>query len=179
MRYVLLSAVFTAAAGSVAAGQPLERSPATVTVTLPADAELTIDGQATRSTSGQRRFITPPLEREQDFWYTLTARFVRAGRTITVEQRVWVRAGRETLVSLDVPGDAFAPSGVPNGSRQEYGTASETGSYYADREPAGSGSGRSWRGPTTRGEARPYSPGINPSRWGTDPSDPFYGKGEW
>ena len=64
---------------------PADRAPATVAVTLPADAKLTFDGQATRSTSAHRLFITPPLEEGKSFRYSVKAEFVRAGRIITVQ----------------------------------------------------------------------------------------------
>jgi uncharacterized protein (TIGR03000 family) len=183
MRYFLLSAMLAVGAAGVPVRQlpaaSPERSTATVNVTLPADAELTIDGQATHSTSGQRRFITPPLEAGQDYWYTFTARFVRQGRMTTNEQRVWVRAGRETVVSLGQPSDALVRSEVPNGYRNDYGAGSETGSYYAARETPGSGSRRVEPSPATRSEGRSYSPSFKPIRWGSDPSDPFYQKGDW
>jgi len=74
---------------------------ATITVRLPADARLTIDGEATRSTSDTRSFVTPPLERDKDFHYTLEARVLRDGKPVTMSKRVTVRAGEETQVSLD------------------------------------------------------------------------------
>jgi uncharacterized protein (TIGR03000 family) len=73
---------------------------ATIQVRLPADARLTIDGSATRSKSALRRFITPPLEPGKAFHYTFKAEWVRGRKTITVERRVTVRAGRETFLSL-------------------------------------------------------------------------------
>ena len=87
---------------------PAGASPATVVVTLPADARLTIQGRATKSTSGVRTFVTPPLRPGQGYRYTFKAQFVREGQTITVTRDVPVRAGRQTAVSLDVPGTAAA-----------------------------------------------------------------------
>lgn len=76
--------------------------PATIVVSLPAGARLTIDGQATTSTSATRTFRSPALE-EGQYSYTLRAEFERDGKTETVSQLVVIRPGRETRVSLDAP----------------------------------------------------------------------------
>jgi uncharacterized protein (TIGR03000 family) len=74
-----------------------EAQSATLVVTLPADAKLTIDDARTTSTSGERVFNTPALKVGQDFHYTLTAEV--NGRTVTRE--VAVRGGETTRVNLD------------------------------------------------------------------------------
>jgi len=78
-------------------------APATIVVTLPADAKLTIDGAATRSTTGVRTFVTPALENGMEFSYTLKAEVVRDGQTFSTEQRVTVRGGAESKINLTVP----------------------------------------------------------------------------
>ena len=108
MRSMLLSAVV----GLSALGLPLagtsaraaDEAPATIHVTLPADAVLTIDGQATHATSAERTFQTPPLEAGKVFHYDLRAKIVRGDETVTIERRVAVRAGQESNVSLTLPG---------------------------------------------------------------------------
>jgi uncharacterized protein (TIGR03000 family) len=85
-------------------------APATVVVSLPADAKLSFDNTATNSTSANRRFTTPALN--ADATYTLTAEIVRDGKTLTATQVITVRAGQTTEVNL---GDAqFATSVVKN-----------------------------------------------------------------
>src|SRR5205814_1433096 len=44
-------------------------APAVLVVYLPADARLTIDDVATQSTTGERRFRSPPLESRKEFRY--------------------------------------------------------------------------------------------------------------
>jgi uncharacterized protein (TIGR03000 family) len=82
-------------------------APASVSVNLPADAKLTIDGTPTTSTSAQRMFVSPTLEAGQDYYYTFKATVVRDGRPVVAEQRVRVRAGETTPVSFD-----FSSTGV-------------------------------------------------------------------
>jgi uncharacterized protein (TIGR03000 family) len=76
-------------------------APATLVVELPADAKLTIDDAPTTSTSAVRTFVTPDLAPEKDFSYTLKAEIVRDGRTLTLTEKVGVRAGEQTRVSLE------------------------------------------------------------------------------
>jgi uncharacterized protein (TIGR03000 family) len=73
---------------------------ATVVVTLPADARLSVDGAPTTSTSSTRVFVSPALTLGQDFHYNLKAEVVRDGKPVVMEQRITVRAGQETRVTL-------------------------------------------------------------------------------
>jgi uncharacterized protein (TIGR03000 family) len=79
----------------------LRRAPATLTVHLPADAVLTIDGRRTTSTSSERTFVTPTLNPGEEFFYTLKAEVVRDGVTLNVTKRAYVRAGSDADVVLD------------------------------------------------------------------------------
>jgi uncharacterized protein (TIGR03000 family) len=83
-------------------------APATLIVSLPADARLLVDGNATTSTSAQRVFTSPELVPGQEYHYTLQAEIVRDGRTLTASERVTVRAGIESRVVLSQ--DRFATS---------------------------------------------------------------------
>ncbi|GIW81103.1 MAG: hypothetical protein KatS3mg105_2910 [Gemmatales bacterium] len=76
-------------------------APATIVVQLPADAKLYIGGDETRSTSSVRSFISPPIKRGKDYYYTLEGRLVRNGQVLSVKRDVVVRAGEESRVSLD------------------------------------------------------------------------------
>jgi uncharacterized protein (TIGR03000 family) len=76
-------------------------APATIVVSLPPDARLFFDGAPTRSTSDSRTFISPPLEPNKDFHYTLKAEVPRDGRTLTASKDITVRAGQETNVVLN------------------------------------------------------------------------------
>jgi uncharacterized protein (TIGR03000 family) len=75
-------------------------APATLIVSLPADAKLVIDDTLTSSTSSERTFVSPNLTPGSDYNYTLKADVVRNGQTVHVEEKVTVRAGEETRVSL-------------------------------------------------------------------------------
>ena len=81
---------------------------ATVVVSLPEDATLTIDDEATVSTSSQRVFVTPALEAGKAYEYTLKAKIVRDGKTHTATAQVKVRAGEVSRVELTVPATVAA-----------------------------------------------------------------------
>jgi len=78
-------------------------TPATIQVSLPADAKLSIDDAPTTSTSASRTFATPALEQGKVFYYTLKAEIVRDGKTLSATSRVAVRAGEESRVSIEIP----------------------------------------------------------------------------
>jgi uncharacterized protein (TIGR03000 family) len=76
---------------------------ATLIVSLPADAKLTIDGAETASKSAVRTFISPELKSGVDYVYTLKAEMVSNGQTVTAEKQVTVRAGVETRATIEMP----------------------------------------------------------------------------
>jgi uncharacterized protein (TIGR03000 family) len=75
-------------------------APATLSVSLPPDARLFIDGAPTSSTSAARVFISPPLTGDDNYSYTLKAEVIRNGQTVTETQKVPVRPGETTNVVL-------------------------------------------------------------------------------
>jgi len=79
-------------------------APATLVVNVPAEAKLTIDGEATTSTATQRVFVSPALEIGRDYHYTVNVEFVKEGKVVSVSKEVAVRAGNETRVTLDADG---------------------------------------------------------------------------
>ena len=83
-------------------------APATLVVDLPAGAQLTIDGRTTTSTSSQRRFVTPPLDPNGSYSYTLQATITRDGAPVSMTREVAVRPGQETRVRLDLPATSVA-----------------------------------------------------------------------
>lgn len=81
---------------------------ATIVVTLPEDATLTIGNEETTSTSSERVFISPALESGKEYEYTLKAKVVRDGQTQTATARVTVRPGEVSRVELKVPAAGVA-----------------------------------------------------------------------
>ena len=73
---------------------------ATVVVKLPADAKLTIDGEATTSTSAERTFESPALEAGKVYSYALEARYLKDGKMVTVSKKIKIEAGKVSNVDL-------------------------------------------------------------------------------
>lgn len=71
-----------------------------VSITLPSDARLSFNGTFAAGNGTVRTFQTPPLEPGTDYTYTLSAEVIVDGTVRTVSEKVIVRAGEETKVTL-------------------------------------------------------------------------------
>jgi uncharacterized protein (TIGR03000 family) len=74
-----------------------------IIVSLPEDARLFIDGEATTSKSERRVFESPPLPVGRVYYYTLRAEVVRDGKLVSFSQEVTIRAGKIAEVQLTEP----------------------------------------------------------------------------
>jgi uncharacterized protein (TIGR03000 family) len=77
--------------------------PATVVLSVPADARVTFNGQPTTSRSTSRVFVTPPLAPDRAYYYEVEARVERDGQSRTVTRRMPVRAGQEVRRAITFP----------------------------------------------------------------------------
>lgn len=73
---------------------------ARITVKLPADARLYVDGELCPLTSDTRSFTTPELVAGQKYYYALKAEVVRGGESRTARKRVIVEAGKDVAVEF-------------------------------------------------------------------------------
>jgi uncharacterized protein (TIGR03000 family) len=78
-------------------------APATIVVTLPADATLSVDNYVTTSTSGTRVFSSPVLTPGRDYHYTLKAEIIRDGNKVSSSKEITVRAGEVTRETIELP----------------------------------------------------------------------------
>ena len=85
-------------------------APATIAVNLPANAQLFVDGVATKSTSSSRTLVTPNLSVGQQYTYTLKAQADINGQTVTQEQQVTVTGGQQTPVTFTFNNTGVATS---------------------------------------------------------------------
>jgi uncharacterized protein (TIGR03000 family) len=76
-------------------------APATIVVSLPVEAKLTIDGYVSQQTSAQRTLVTSPIQPGQEFTYTLVAQTTQNGLPVSQTQRVTVRSGQQLPVRFD------------------------------------------------------------------------------
>ncbi len=79
-------------------------APATILVTLPAKAKLTIDGSPTTSSSGTRTFVSPPFARGSTYIYTLRAQL----NGQTQSQDIRVRPGEVSQAQFTFPTSTVA-----------------------------------------------------------------------
>jgi len=68
-------------------------SPARLTIEVPAEAKLYVDGQLTKGEGASRNFHTPELPKDQTFFYDLKAEVEVDGKVVTENKRVLVRSG--------------------------------------------------------------------------------------
>jgi uncharacterized protein (TIGR03000 family) len=74
-----------------------------LSVRVPADAEIWVDGVATKQTGAERQFVSPPLEAGQEYSYELKARWIENGREIVQTRRIPVVAGLWKTVDFTQP----------------------------------------------------------------------------
>jgi uncharacterized protein (TIGR03000 family) len=99
------------------ASAPSEKAPTTLTVELPANATLYVDGGLVKGEGAVRTFNTPELERGQSFYYELKAEVVVNGQTRTEEQKVIVRAGEPAKATFTKLTAAVASRGTALASK--------------------------------------------------------------
>ncbi|MBL8868049.1 MAG: TIGR03000 domain-containing protein [Planctomycetia bacterium] len=83
---------------------------ATVSIRLPADARLSVDGVPLELTGADRVFTTPELPIARDYTYNFKIEYDRNGRTLSESQKVSVTAGKTSTVVFE---DLTASIGKP------------------------------------------------------------------
>jgi uncharacterized protein (TIGR03000 family) len=83
---------------------------ATIIVQVPAEAKVFVDDIEASLTSTSRRFVTPALDLDRDYYYTIKAELVRDGKTLADSKRVVFRAGKTVKVDF---GDLSTAKVVP------------------------------------------------------------------
>jgi len=75
-------------------------APATIIVSVPANAKLTIDDAVTASTAAQRVFVTPALTAGKSYHYNMKVEYVQDGKPVIISKKIDVTAGNETTVNF-------------------------------------------------------------------------------
>jgi uncharacterized protein (TIGR03000 family) len=71
-----------------------------VRVQVPPYAEVWIEGTKTQQTGSNRLFVSPPLDSNGNYTYTVKARWIANGQEVTRSKSVPVRAGEEASVTF-------------------------------------------------------------------------------
>jgi uncharacterized protein (TIGR03000 family) len=81
---------------------------ARLTVKVPADAEVWVEGKKTTSTGPVRQYQSPPLKPGQPYTYEVRARWQENGREVTQTQHVEVSSGASAAMDFPTPSAAAA-----------------------------------------------------------------------
>jgi uncharacterized protein (TIGR03000 family) len=76
------------------------KSTALVTVQMPKDAQLYVDGFLYPLPANQRTFTTPALAKDKEYFYELKAQVVREGKTHTETHKINVEPGKHVKVAF-------------------------------------------------------------------------------
>jgi uncharacterized protein (TIGR03000 family) len=71
-----------------------EQTRARLTIDVPLDARVYLDGEPLKAPVATRVFLTPALNPGSTYFYDLRAEIERDGRTLVASQRVFIRAGQ-------------------------------------------------------------------------------------
>ena len=87
---------------------------ANISVLVPrADAQVWFDGSATKQQGMDRLFHSPNLKPNQNFTYTVKARWTANGQAVTRERQVSVRAGQSVTVNFSASTSESVPPPLP------------------------------------------------------------------
>jgi uncharacterized protein (TIGR03000 family) len=114
-----------------------------ITLIVPADAEVFLNGQPTKLTGAKRVFVTPPLAVGKTYLYDVRVRWKVDGKPMEETREITLSPGKNVEVAF---GKAPAPKPTGKGVAQN---ASEAGSFV--RRPAGE---KTWK-PVASREAIP------------------------
>jgi uncharacterized protein (TIGR03000 family) len=81
--------------------QPQDPHVALLNVSVPADAEVWLQGNPTKQGGAQRVFQSPPLKDGQEYTYEIRARWKSEGHNVEVMKLLSIRAGDHLAVRLD------------------------------------------------------------------------------
>jgi uncharacterized protein (TIGR03000 family) len=76
------------------------RVPAFLTVSVPTDAEVFVDGHKTQYRGATRRFSSPPISGGEDYVYDLRVEITRNGKKVAKTQEVRVRGGVQSTATF-------------------------------------------------------------------------------
>jgi len=83
------------------AGDTMAADQAVINVWLPANAEVSFEGQQTTQSGAFRQFISPPLVSGQEYSYKIDARWSEDGKVVRRSRRITVRAGDVVTISFN------------------------------------------------------------------------------
>jgi len=114
---LLVSVLVAATRPPLASAQPALAT-ASITVVVPADAQILFDGSPTTQKGTERQYVTPPLQVGKKYHYQIVARWTDNGKPVEHKRKVAVTGGSTAHVDfLSVP--------APSPTKQEMLSAKE------------------------------------------------------
>lgn len=74
---------------------------ASIVVKVPAEAKVFVNDYQMKSTSTERSFTSPELDRGRDYYYTIRVAVEKNGKTVEDSRRVLIRAGETSSLAFD------------------------------------------------------------------------------
>jgi len=133
------------------------RADGLLAVSVPSDAKIYVNGQATSSTGETRQYVSRDLQTGYNYAYEVRAELVRDGRTVEQTKRIDLRAGETANLAFDFPGTSSLETSltlhVPADAKVYLaGNATKAGGETRIFRTTGLNNGKTWDGYTIRVE---------------------------
>src|SRR5205085_10255984 len=133
------------------------RADGLLSVNVPDDAKIYVNGQATSSTGDTRQYVSRDLAAAYNYTYEVRAAVVGDGRTIEQVKKVDLRAGETAKVAFDLAGNSSTETSltlhVPSDAKVYLaGNATKAGGETRVFRTTGLNSGKGWDNYTVRVE---------------------------
>jgi uncharacterized protein (TIGR03000 family) len=90
----------------------IQRTDGLLSVNVPEDAKIFVNGTATSSTGAERQYVSRDLTGGYNYSYEVRAEVVRDGKTVEQVKTVNLRAGETAQVAFDFPAEETAPTSL-------------------------------------------------------------------
>jgi uncharacterized protein (TIGR03000 family) len=113
-----------------------------ISVNVPADARVFVNGNATRSTGTARQYISRGLAAGRQYTYELRAEVTVGDRTISDTQTVQVNAGERAQVAFNLSGNGDQNASTPAKTRLTLNVPTDAKVFLAGKETNSTGERR-------------------------------------
>jgi uncharacterized protein (TIGR03000 family) len=133
------------------------RADGLLSVSVPDDAKIYVNGQATSSTGDLRQYISRDLATGYNYTYEVRAEAIRDGRTVEQVKKIDLRAGETARLAFDLGGNSSAETSltlhVPSDAKVYLaGNVTKAGGETRVFRTTGLSGGKAWDGYTVRVE---------------------------
>jgi uncharacterized protein (TIGR03000 family) len=94
---------YSPAAGAESQAEPIDPTSMLLTVRVPANAEVWINGARMTQMGTEREFVSPPLTEGRDYSYDVRARWTEDGREVNRTRKISFHAGERRVIDFEGP----------------------------------------------------------------------------